>query len=786
MNRSFLLTGLRNLRRYRAYSMINIAGLSIGLASTLLILLWVKNEMSFDAFHKNAGRLYRVVNTEVLSGGETSFYSQCSMNLAEVLKAEHQEIVETIRFRQLGESVVAAGTRRFLESSIAYADPSIFTSFTYPLLSGDAGRALSNPNAIVITRRMAVKYFPSQDPMGKVLSINNSRDFTVTGVIADVPANSHQRFEFLISFDAGLALSGIGTDDPWSTQAFATYLRLADRADAGELGRKIRDVYKRHRGVDHVKASLQSIKDIHLRSRNIWGIGATGDIRYVVLFTLIAVFILLMACMNFMNLATARAGTRAKEVGIRKTVGAGRASLVGQFYGEAFFLAFLALALAIPLLYGLFPLFNAATGGSLVFRMLIDPAAAGLALLVAALTGLIAGGYPAFVLSSFRPVKVLRGTWSRGPGGSFFRKGLVFIQFVVTIVLVTGTLVISRQLRYIRNYQPGFDRDQVVCLELVRGLHSRLENIRGEFLKSAGVLKVSAASHVPMSETQTSATISIKGRPEGDIDLFTYLLWTDPEYADLLGLQMAEGRYFSRDFRSELEDGLVINEAAARALKLESPVGKELGRKRIVGVIKNYNHLSLHSSIAPLLIEYAPAKARLLLVKIKAGAIPETLRALESAWNRVAPGFPFQYDFLDERIEAALKTDRRVEKLVNAFAALALVVACLGLYGLTAFTAERRRREIGIRRVLGATTSRIVLSFGDEFGRAVLLSNLIAAPIAFLAVMGWLRGFAYRIPLSPAVFIQAGALTLGVAALAVALQSLKAARADLVQSLRWE
>jgi len=786
MIRNVLLTGLRNLRRYKFYSLINIAGLSIGLVCTLLILLWVRNEMSYDGFHENAERLYRVVNTEVLSGGETSTFSQCSMNLAEILKAEHPEIVETVRFRKLGKSVVAAGTRRFLEAGVAHTDPSILTSFTYPLLRGNAVQALSNPNAIVISRRMAAKYFPGQDPLGKVLRINNTRDFSVSGVIADVPANSHQQFDFLISFEAGLALSGIGTDDPWNTQAFATYLRLADRADAAELGRKIRDVYKRHRAIDHTTASLQSIKDIHLRSRNIWGIGATGDIRYVVLFTLIAVLILLMACMNFMNLATARAGTRAKEVGIRKTIGADRLSLIGQFYGEAFLLAFLALALAIVLLYGLIPLFNAATGSSLVSKTFLDPAAIGLALLVTALTGFLAGAYPALVLSSFKPVKVLRGPWSRGARGSFFRKSLVFVQFIVTIVLVTGTFVISRQLRYLRNHNPGFDKDQVVCLEVVRGVHSRLETMRREFLRNAGVLKVSAASSVPMSERQMSATIHIKGRPQGDMEMFTYLLFTDTGYADLLGLQMAAGRYFSRDFPSELDEGLVINEAAARALNLKSPVGETFAKKRIIGVIKDYNNLSLHASIAPLLIEYDPAEAGLLLVKIRAGAIPETLRALESAWDRVAPEFPFQYDFLDDRIEAAFETDRRVEKLVNAFTTLALIVACLGLYGLTAFTAERRKREIGIRRVLGATTSRIVYSFGGEFGRAVLLSNLIAVPIAFLAANGWLRGFAYRISLSPAIFILSGLLTLAIAALTVGFHSVRAARANPVESLRHE
>jgi putative ABC transport system permease protein len=786
MIRNFLLTSLRNLRRYKAYSLINIAGLSVGLACTLLILLWVKNETSFDSFHEHADRLYRVVNTEVLSGGETSSYSQCSMNLAQILKAENPEIVETVRFRKLGKSVMAAGNRRFLETGIAYADPSIFTSFTYPLLRGDAGQALADPNSIVLSRRTAAKYFPGQDPMGKVLSINNSRDFSVTGVIADVPANSHQQFDFLISFDAGLILSGIGTEEPWKNQAFTTYLRLAERADADGLSRKIRDVYLRHRAVDHTTASLQSIKDIHLRSRNIWGIGATGDIRYVVLFTLIAGFILVMACMNFMNLATARAGTRAKEVGIRKTVGADRLSLVGQFYGEAFLLAFLALAMAILLLYGLIPLFNAATGSSLAFRMILDPAVLALALLVAALTGVLAGSYPALVLSSFEPLNVLRGTWTRGARGSFFRKSLVFVQFVVTIVLVTGTLVISRQLRHLRNHYPGFDKDQVVCLELVRGWHSHFQNVRREFLKNAGVLKVSAASSVPMSEGQTSATILVKGRPQGDVELFTYLLFADADYADLLGLQMAQGRFFSRDFPSELNGGLVINEAAARALKLQSPVGEEFISKRIIGVVKDYNNLSLHSSIAPLLIQYDPAQAKLLLVKIKAGAVPETLRALESAWNSVAPEYPFQYNFLDDRVDAAFETDRRVEKMVSAFTALALIVACLGLYGLTAFTAERRRREIGIRRVLGATTSRIVCSFGGEFGRAILMSNLVAVPVAFLAARGWLQGFAYRITLSPAIFILAGVLTLAVAALAVIFQSLKAARADPVGSLRWE
>jgi len=774
---------IRNLRRKKGYSFINIAGLALGMSCTILILLWVQDELSYDRFHVNAERLYRVADYEKYTNGEEVTFSMNPPDLAPVLMEEFPEIVNAARIRTIRNAVFQYAEKKFTETGLVFADPSLLEMFSFPLLEGNSHDALSDPFSIIISRRMAQKYFADDNPLGKTIRIDNRLDFFVSGIMQNIPSNSHLNLDFIAPFETikefGYQIKG------WNSWAYTTYVMLEDYADDGVVSQKISNLVQKYQDEAIVTLSLQPLTDIHLRSGSMWGIGGTGDIKYVYIFTIIASFILLLACINFMNLATARAGNRAKEVGLRKAIGAFRKEIVLQFYTESFIISLISLFLSIILIVEFLPLFNALSGKELTFNLWNNKIILIILLTVTAVAGFVSGSYPALLLSSFKPVKVLKGISGLGSGSSLFRKLLVSFQFMLTIILLIGTLGVNRQLHFIRNQKLGFTKDQVLCIKLPGELNKKLNLLKSELKSNPAVVEISGVSSAPAQIRRSTILSEWEGR-DSDDHFLIYLLSADYDFVNTMQIDMEQGRYFSREFAADTAEGIIVNEAAVRAMGMQSPLGKEILGNKIIGVVKDFHFSSLHSKIGPLTIYFDPREIQLLLVKVKSEALGQTIKAIETSWNKLVPAFPFEFRFLDEQIDALYHAEQRVEKVVNAFSFLALLIACLGLFGLASFTAEQRTKEVGIRKVLGASAYRITLLLSKEFTRYVIIANVIAWPVAYLLLNQWLHNFAYHIQLSWWIFIMAGSLAFIVAVLTVSWQAIRAAILNPVEALRYE
>jgi putative ABC transport system permease protein len=783
MLKNYLKITLRNLRKHKSYSFINITGLAVGMASTILILLWVQDELSFDRFHQNADRIYRIIDYEKYSNGEEVTFSMNPPALASALKDEYPEILDVVRIRKLSNAVAQYGDKCFSEDAILFADPTFLKIFSFPLVNGNEENALINPRSIVITEKMALKYFGKEHPVGKIIRIDNRLDFLITGIMKDVPKNSHLQFNFVMSFETikefGFPIEG------WNSFAYTTYVLLAEKSDYRQVSKKIAGLIKTKQEEAIVTLSLQPLPDIHLHSGNIWGIGGTGDIKYVYIFTVIAGFILLLACINFMNLTTARASNRAKEVGLRKVVGADRKDLIKQFFSESILFALLSLLIAIILVVEALPFYNILSGKEMVLDVHNNQINILLLVSITIITGLVSGSYPALFLSSFKPVSILKGVLKSGTKSSSMRKILVSFQFSLTIVLIIGTIIINRQLHFIKNQRLGFEKDQVLCLKLPGNLNQKIDLICTELSKNQQVIEISAVSFPPAQIRRSTIVSEWEGRQTDD-QFLMYMLSADFDFLNTMGIAMAEGRYFSRKFPADTSTGIVVNEAAVNAMNMENPIGKKLFDLNIIGVVRDFHFNSLHSHIGPLVIYYNPNEIQNLLIKVKPDDFNQTIKSIEHAWNRVVPGFPFEYSFLGEQIDLLYKAEQRVGKVINTFSILALFIACLGLFGMASFTAEQRTKEVGIRKVHGATVPGIVMLLAREFTRYVLFANIAAWPIAYYAMNKWLQEFAYRIDLTIWPFLLAGLSAFVIALLTVSWQSIRAAMANPIESLRYE
>ena len=780
---SYIKISLRNIKRQKGFSLINIAGLAIGMAACILILIWVQDELRYDRFHANSDRIFRAIEHEELSGGETLSYTQQGPALGPVLKSEYPEILESVRYDSMKNRLVQYGDHKFYEQEFSFADPEFLTVFTFPLKVGDPETALKDPASIVISERMAEKYFNQSDPMGKVLRVDNRVEFIVSGVMENVPENSHLQFEFLAPF---VTIKQFGQPiDGWDSFYLDIYVLLAENVDYHDLNAKIRNVISEHSEGDSFTVDLQPLKRIRLFSNTILTPQVDGDIKYVVIFSLIAVFILLNACINFMNLTTARSGRRAKEIGMRKVVGASRRQLIRQFFGESILLAFISLIIAVALVELLRPAFSQLSGKQMSFSMLAQGSVILGLLGITLCAGLISGIYPALVLSAFQPVTVLKRIITSGTRGAAFRRILVIFQFMMTSVLIIGMFVVFQQLNFLRKQDMGFDKDQVVCIQLPRNLIPKVDLLKTSFEKIPEVMGTSSASAIPGRRRALMSLNEWEGRGSEDrIELgITYV---DEDFLSLFKLEMAEGRFYSREFTSDEDEALVVNEAAIRAMSMENPLGKGVLNTRIVGVVKDFHMRSLHYKVAPLALILNKNRARVVFVKIMTSNPSRTLASLESSWSSIAPEYPFEYRFLDEDLEQLYQGDRHLGKVVNASAALALFVACLGLFGMASFAAEQRTKEIGIRKILGASVPGIFSLLSRDFIKWVLIANVIAAPIAGYAMTKYLNTYAYHSNLGPVSFLLPVILTLTVALLTVCWQVLRAAWADPVRSLRYE
>lgn len=787
---SYIKVAIRNLLRQKGFSFINIFGLALGISCTALIGMWVNDELSYDRFHKDSDRIYRITATlpELKVHAAVS-----SAPLAQAIKDEIPEIDETVRITSLNRDLIQVGDIKFEEKGIIYADSNFFSVFTFPFIKGDSERALQNPEGIVITQAMAMKYFGSTDVIEKIIRKNNKEDFTVTGVIANIPKNSHLQFDFVQPMRFLARTNNDLRNNVWDNFNYFTYLKLNDKASQsqaaiGGLEKKMQAIYKKNEPVVKCAFVLQPLEKIHLHSNFLADLAGHGNAQNVYIFTVVAVFILVVACLNFMNLATARAARRAKEVGLRKVVGAIRPHLMGQFLAESVVIAMLSLVLALLIIYIVLPYFNTLGGKNLSLDFANAEVITGL-LGITVFTGLLAGSYPALYLSGFVPATVLKGDFTGGSSGSLFRNTMVVIQFAVSISLIVGTAIVYRQLKYIQQLNLGYDKENLLYVQMSGDLWSKYDLLRTRLENNRLTSQYSFISDLPV--TSSGATISVEwnGKDPNTQPLF-YNLAVDENFEEVFKATILDGHGYGENAQADSVN-IIVNETALETMdmRLETAVGTKItvwGRERtIIGVVKDFNFKPVQETIGPMFLNrntwggYA-------MVRTLPGETENTIKALEQICKEMNPSYPFSYSFLDQDIDNLYQAEQRLGNLFNVFAVLAVVISCLGLYGLSAYLAERRTRELGIRKVLGASGFQLVYLLSATFTRPILIATVIAVPLAWYGMSQWLTGFAYHITIDWTIFLIAFLSALIIAWLTVSFESIKAATTNPVKSLRSE
>jgi putative ABC transport system permease protein len=797
MFKNYLKIALRNMKKNKGYSFINITGLAVGMACCILIFCWINDELSYDQFHNNIDRLYRVIRSERTPDGSINQYASTPSPVGPSLKESYPEITEFSRLytfsRQRGRVLLKYKNNQFYEDRFYCADPSFFSIFTFPFIQGNPQSALTNPNSVVITQDMAKKYFGNENPVGKTLTIVNSHDLIVSGVIENIPANSHVQFDFICPLQP--LLDQFSWMRRWNIPHFYTYILIENSANINEVCQKIRDHLKRYEpefyNTSLNQYVLQSVKDIHLRSRyksDLSGESKTQTV-YIAFFSLIAAFVLIIACINFINLTTARSTNRAKEIGMRKVSGANRIHIVRQFFGESLLMSFLSLGLAILLVNLSLPTFNQLSGKQVefvhLFNLDILIAIVGIVIITSVLSGL----YPAVVLSSFQPIGVLKGRTSNVMRNKHFRRILVIFQFTLSIILIIGTIVLYSQLRYIQHKELGYDKEYLIYFPGQGNLKKQYHVFKEEMLKYSQVLGVTSSSDLPTKTTHYTMINGWEGSSAEDGMLMNFFS-VDEDYIKTFGIEMAEGRFFSETIATDATQGFVLNQEAVRLMSMQNPVGKRFSfferEGRIIGVMKDFHFKSLHQPIEPLIFWINPAWDQYIFVRVQSGEMAETLQFIEELHQRFNPGYPFDFKFLDEDIDQLYRTEMRTKQVLSLFAGFAIFISCIGLFGLASFITVQRTKEIGIRKVLGASVVGVVKLLSRELIWWIFIANLISWPFAYYITRKWLDSFAYRIDLTFLPFILAGFSALVIALLTVSYQSIKAAMANPVESLRYE
>ncbi len=780
---NYIKIGLRNIKKNKIYSFINISGLAVGMACFIMIILWVQDELSYDVFHNNVDRLYRVLNYEKYSNGEEVHFSQCPAPLSQLMKDKYPEVDIITRYANGREVSVEYKDKLLNERGFAFADAEFLELFNFPLIKGNPESVLSDPFSVIITQELAQKYFGTDDPIGKTIKINNKFDFQVSGIFENLPSNTHFDFNFLIPFTT---LKHFERElDNWRAWAYYVYLTIKENVDPNELNSKMTNLYKERDQESLATCSIQSIKDVHLYSSGYWGIGGKGDIRYVYIFSFIAFFILLTACINFMNLSTAKSANRLKEVGIRKVIGAARKELINQFLSESLLLTFISLVFSILIVYLTLPLFNEISSKAIEFNFFENSEIIYVIVGTALFTGLISGSYPALFLSAFQPAKVLKSGTGFSAKGSLFRKTLVTIQFVLTITLIISAVSVNKQIRYMREQNLGFEKEHVLAINLKGDLNEKFDFLKTQLIMIPNVKSITTTSRLPAKINISSIITEWEGS-KPDEQFLSHLLSADYDFVNTYNIQITDGRYFSKDFISDTSEGIVVNNAAVKMMGFDDPIGKKVREHKIVGVVEDFNFESLHKDISPLIIFFDKEDFKVLSVKVDSRNIDETIKDLQTKWSEIVLGYPFDYQFVDEVIEHQYRADLRIEKIINVFTVLIIFIACLGLLGLASFTAEQRRKEIGVRKVLGASLTSIIINLSKEYTRWVLAANIIAWPIAYLLMENFLQNYAYKIKLELWIFFASGIITFLIAITTVLYQSVKAVFSNPIDSIRAE
>ncbi|SDB48815.1 putative ABC transport system permease protein [Flavobacteriaceae bacterium MAR_2010_188] len=810
MFKNYFKIALRNLWKHKGFSAINVVGLSMGLACFLMITMYVLDEVSYDRFNQKSERIFRI-NSDIRFGGTDMNMAVTADPMGETLKRDYPQVEQYTRlYASSGSKMVKNGEKFVTENRVAHVDSTFFDVFTFPAISGDTKTALNEPNTVVITKTTAERYFgSSKEALGKMIETddNDKTLYKVSAVIEDMPKNSHFSYDFLfsmdnVSYDFGNYLS----------HNFHTYIVLRDGVDYREFNKKFDEVIEKYifpqakqflnmesiddfeKSGNKIGYSLIPLTDIHLKSGRTPELGANGNIQYVYIFSVAAIFILLIACINFMNLSTARSAGRAKEVGIRKVMGTDKKSLIWQFLTESIVMALIALIISVFFVWLLIPWFNGIAGKELSMSVFLSPLYIILIVSLPFIVGAMAGIYPAFYLSSFKPIAVLKGKVNAGSKKDYFRSSLVIFQFTTSIILIIGTIVIYKQLDHIQNSKIGFDKEQVMVVENMGLSSSARKSVKNEISSLSGIKSASFAGYLPVSNSSRNDNTFSLASVMDESNSFNMQNWNvDYDYLKTMDMELLEGRFFSDEFGSD-STAIVINEATAKLAGFTEPLGKKLytnGKNNeiltytVIGVVKNFNFESLRQNVGALSFRLGNNSWKA-AYRLNPGKISSTIAAIEAKYKAAAPNMPLNYEFLDESFENMYKQERRVGEVALTFSVLAVLIACLGLFGLATYIAEQRKKEIGIRKVLGASIPNIVAMMSIDFVKLVLIAFAIAAPFAWWAMDGWLQDFAFRINLSWWIFALTGLTAIAIAVATLSFQAIKAALANPVKSLRSE
>lgn len=788
MIKNYIKIAFRNLIKSKAYSFINIAGLAIGMSCSILILLWVQDELSINKFHKDIDQIFQVSETQYYAGGQEFKIFNTPNPLGPALKNENPEVMYSARYASSFSMLINHNDKN-LNENVTCADASFFNIFSFPIIKGDKNTFFEKPHSAMLTEKIAEKYFGTEDPIGQTLTFNNKYEFMVTGVLKDIPLNSGLQFDIIVPYEFIKELSPQGYDS-WFTNSYNTYVKLNPGVKGEEFSAKIKYRLKKEDKDATTTLSVFPFADTHLYTLD----GENQPIAKVKLFSIIALVILLIACINFMNLATARSAKRSKEVGLRKTLGAQRRQLVQQFFSESVILTLLSLVIAVILVELLLPGFNKLSGKELFVNYFSN----GFLFIIVGitlLTGIAAGSYPALFLSSFSPITVLKENINTGSKGAALRKGLVIFQFSLSVILIISTIVVFSQLNYMKNMKLGINKENVLYIRAKGDMQKSYYAFKNEMQKNPNILNVAVSNTKPTSMYMNGGGFEWEGKDPNEDVLVTFMS-CDEDYAGVFNLKVLEGRFFNPETPSDTADGCVINETFAKLIGHGPVVGKILTlgdyKIRILGVLKDFHFNTVKEKIGPLLIipavnspGYINAK-NFIFLKIKGEDITNTVNFINKTYSSFEPVHPFQYAFMDEDYDNLFKSEERTGTLFNYFAVLAIFISCLGLFGLASFMAEQKRKEIGIRKVLGANAFQTTLMLSKSFIYLVIIANIIAWPAAYYFMSNWLEDYPNRISISPWIFLASGIIALLIAFFTVSYQAIKASLMNPVKSLKYE
>lgn len=800
---NYLKTAFRNISRNKGYTFINVSGLAMGLAAFMFIVLFIRNEMSYDRFHTRADRIYRVTY-QVENQGKEEHYAVGVPGLAPALSDMFPEVLKTVRISLPQDLTITVADQSFREDRYFHADSTFFEVFDFKLAKGNPATALSGPNKVVLTGETAQKLFGDRNPTGETIIAvyrdGYEEELEVTGIVEDIPETSHFRFQMLVSFETLQELYPVVNDQNWWMRTAYTYVVLPEAYEAVQLERKLPEIVRsfmqdmQERSGSNYSFELQPLTNIHLHSRLLQELEANGDLRLLYIFGSIAVLILLIGCINFMNLATARAAKRSKEVGVRKTLGASRWQLVRQFYLESMMVTLLAGLSALLIMQISFPLYNQLSGNYAGTEVLFTPE---MMMIWAAVMGVVtvaAGSYPAMVLSSFGSKEALTGTIKKGAVDIFIRQGLVVFQFAVSALLLSGLMVIQNQLGFVMTKDLGFEKEQVLVIPVSNSIRDRYnpQTAAQELSEHAGIRRVAHASHIPTKMLSNNTMVIPEDVSKNQPVSITSSI-ISPTLKETIGLELKEGRDFSLEIAGD-SSAFIINEAAADYFGWDEPVGKSIKNPdsgeemgRVIGVYKNFHVQSLHQNIEPVLFRTTPAdRYKYVVLRLKPSSVSSAVAHSENVWSELLPGAPFEYFFLDEQYQKLYQKEEQAGNLIAVGSMLAIIIACLGLFGLAAHSVRQRTKEIGIRKVLGASVTNLMILLSKDMIKLVAIGFTIAVPVAYIIMHNWLRQFAYRTEISVTWFLLSGVILLAIAIIAVSSQSIRAALMNPAKSLRTE